>query len=306
METFGNLYFYILLLIIILFLIGITITNSVYFSESYNQGSENLSSYQSQQLVILNVIACVLLFVSFIFICYMIFSKSIIDKDLDISNKLLIEHENKIDNKIHELDIIDKQKSKREKNKKSMVNTENNLKNKVSPLSDRSEEINSSLLGLKSSKVLSKSEPKKVKKIMDEFDLDKHVKKEVTDSKSRSNSLFNDGISELSDSSTNDDDMSDKSNENVNTSDKSNENVNTSDKSNENQQTDFQLFIPLNNKIINGKEKSTDNDKEKVMIDNGIVSGNSSKAKIPFFDDDSSYKSYSYQPFHSNVKSINF
>ena len=85
-----------------------------------------------------------------------------------ISNKLLIEHENKIDNKIHELDIIDKQKSKREKNKKSMVNTENNLKNKVSPLSDRSEEINSSLLGLKSSKVLSKSEPKKVKKIINQ------------------------------------------------------------------------------------------------------------------------------------------
>ena len=225
MGTLGNLYFYIVLLIIVIFLVAITIANSVYFSDAYNGTSENLSTQQSQQLIILNVVTCVLLFVSLVSISYMIFSKSKSKEKLEISNEILLKDENKVDNMITDLNNVRDQQDKKEKTKESMIKLaremkkpqieltkENNgLKKEIKMLSNQVKEMTSSISSLQNTNHSLIEEKEQImeeltskKKIIDVIDMDENVRHDVIVSEHNKESIFNDGISDISENSGDD------------------------------------------------------------------------------------------------------
>jgi len=157
METLGNIYFYILLIVIVIFLIGITITNSVYFSQIYTEGSDELSHQESEQLIILNVIIIITLFFSLGSIIYMISSTSKSKIALDLSYIKIKDEEDKIEIMIDKLDQIKDKQEKKEKTKNIMIKLYRKLKKsqlekdeqlkklgyKVRIVSDKQKDINS-------------------------------------------------------------------------------------------------------------------------------------------------------------------
>src|SRR5579871_688035 len=96
MSTLGNLYFYVILIIIVVILFGVAIANSIYFSEVYQEGSDAISIQESQQLIITNIIIAVLLFVVILFLFYMIFTPFYKDDELHTMKETLNQEEQEL------------------------------------------------------------------------------------------------------------------------------------------------------------------------------------------------------------------
>jgi uncharacterized membrane protein len=80
--TSNSMILFILLLFIIIFLLGVAISNTIYYLDIYNYGSEVLSPKTSQFLYISNIIVCFLLLLCLIFIFYLV---NINDKNNEIN-----------------------------------------------------------------------------------------------------------------------------------------------------------------------------------------------------------------------------
>lgn len=133
----GNIYFYLLLLILLIVLIGITISNAIYFSDIYKNGSENLSSTQAQQLIILNLVVVISMIICGCFTIYMIGHISemkIVGEDF----KKEIEDETmKMDNKLKYIDYITVEKQRKEQTRIEMINLVKKVKMKSKVKSDK-------------------------------------------------------------------------------------------------------------------------------------------------------------------------
>ena len=120
MDSLGNNTFYIVIIVIFICLLAIAIANSIYFTDIYNTGSENLTSTQSQQLSILNIILVPLCFIGIIMISYMIYSPY--EKSIQNDNliEIMKEKNREYDLKIIEVDSIVNNIDKRKKMKEEM------------------------------------------------------------------------------------------------------------------------------------------------------------------------------------------
>lgn len=107
----SNIYSLIALMIIIVILMFITLLNAVYFSDVYNDGSENLSSSQSQQLIVLNTIASFLLFIVFIMILYIYINKSDKFNEIMTLEKILNKKKEQFDDNIQKAYLLNQNKT---------------------------------------------------------------------------------------------------------------------------------------------------------------------------------------------------
>lgn len=124
----GSIYFYVLLLVILIVLIGIAIANAIYFADIYNNGSENLSQTQSQQLIILNIVVVILLAFCSCFVVYMMSQKSddkMINEELQMK---ALEKRNELDSKLQGINDFTIQREQRQNVKTEMFKLEKAVK----------------------------------------------------------------------------------------------------------------------------------------------------------------------------------
>lgn len=120
MSHLGNIYFYVIVLIIIICLLAITITNTIYFTDIHNSDISNISSSQSQQLIFLNMLVSILLFISIIFIGYMISRDYEKGKNIKVIEKELNAKKYEFESMIDDIDKIRDEKIKKEMTRKAM------------------------------------------------------------------------------------------------------------------------------------------------------------------------------------------
>lgn len=123
MRHLGNIYLYIVLLVITIFLIAISIANSIYFKQVNEDHSQNLSSSQSQQLVILNIVLIILLAICFIAFGYMLydpFNKAIIESKLNIK---LDNYDKEFNEKLMIAETLQQERNKKKQTIKEMKTT---------------------------------------------------------------------------------------------------------------------------------------------------------------------------------------
>lgn len=202
-NSLGSIYFYIVILFIIIFMFAITFTNSLYYSDIYDKGSENLSKSESQQIMYFNIVTSVLLFISLIMVAYMMVQSSVSDEKIkllneDIANKRLIVEEKEDEFK----DEIIKEKTKKKMVKllemmQEPIEKANKQKNMVDEknktLSHEIDELNAKIEDIE-------LDNKKLRNINDklsnnykslyETDKDYLLKIQIKDSKNNKNSLF--------------------------------------------------------------------------------------------------------------------
>ena len=196
----------------------ITIMNSIYFTDIYNEGSENLSNSQSQQLIVFNIVTCLLLFIAIILIIYML----IIPSDNNIkSNQLAIivdkkqiEFEEKSDEfkKIEE-DVKKKKETRNEIKQivslidasRKLVTKENkNLNKKITNLSTELNDLNKNYGNLydehgnliKTNEQL-ENELKRNKDLINEIDKNIKLKEELEEARKNKTSIIMEGASEI-------------------------------------------------------------------------------------------------------------
>lgn len=155
MNHLGSVYLYIALLVITIILFIVSIVNCVYYTDVYNDGSDNLSESETQQLLILNVILVLLLFCVIIFIIYMISVPSVTSikkNELErITDKKRTEFDEKIDEFIDMNDEINKKRATREqitkivssleKSKGKTTNENKSLKKELNKVSTELEDL---------------------------------------------------------------------------------------------------------------------------------------------------------------------
>lgn len=201
---------------IIMFIV--TIMNSVYFVDIYNDGSENLSTSQSQQLIVLNIVTCLLLFIAIILIIYMLMIPSVGDTKTKQLAMIADEKQKKIEEKLDEFkDIkneIKKKKETREQltkivssidNIRKDTSTENkSLKKKVTKLSTELEDLKENYGDLydehgnliKTNEQL-EVELRKHKEIIDEMDKNIKLKERLEEARKDKTSIIMEGSSEI-------------------------------------------------------------------------------------------------------------
>ena len=196
----------------------VTIMNSVYFVDIYNDGSENLSTSQSKQLIVLNIVTCLLLFIGIFLIIYMLMLPSVSDmktKELVmITDKKQIEFEEKLDEFKDINDEIEKKKETRDQitrivssidNSRKVAATENKtLKKKVTKLSTELEDLKENYGDLydehgnliKTNEQL-EVELRKHKQIIDEMDKNIKLKERLEEARKDKPSVIMEGSSEI-------------------------------------------------------------------------------------------------------------
>lgn len=107
MDYLGNIYFYLFILIILVFLIAIFIANSIYFTDIYDSNSEKTSASQFQKLIFLNLIAVILLIISF-FVVFYIMGNSVYFKN-EMTKKTLAEETKNFNEKIKYIEKLNKE-----------------------------------------------------------------------------------------------------------------------------------------------------------------------------------------------------
>lgn len=219
MKPLGDLNLYIVLLFIIIILFAIVIANSVYFTDIYNDGSENLTSSQSQSLMILNGILAILLLISCFIVIYMI--RSPVDRvdNLAISTEMLKHKTEELEDKLTDVSEIAEDRNKKQQINKQITELLNaktkplELKNKTlksqleqeferhKTLESELEEMEEEVVGLKEkvnklddTKSSLEQELEIHKSLLDEVDIDLKLKTELLEAKRSNLSLFSEGI----------------------------------------------------------------------------------------------------------------
>lgn len=215
MDCLGNNTFYIIAIITFICLLAIAIANSIYFIDIYNTGSENLSSTQSQQLSILNIILVPLCIIGIIMIGYMIYKpyeRVIENTNLDtILNEKTREYDlKKIEIDTIKDDIVKKLKIREEMNKiikkmeipKKKLETENkSLQTEVTKLLDELKELKDHVGELYDEKgnLIKTNEQliaelTKHKILIDDVDKDPKIMEALEKAKENKDSIFYQGI----------------------------------------------------------------------------------------------------------------
>lgn len=223
----GSIYFYVLLIVVLIVLVGIAIANAVYFADIYNDGSENLTSTQAQQLTILNIVIVVLLTVSCGFVIYMIGQKSEIHKEHEDLKKTTMIKREEFDNKLNDIDeinkeILMKEQTRKEiedlvvdiedssnKEKKSAIETKNKLlavkvkevnklQEKIENMQGQIDEItsvHSDIVNVKDDVISSlNSQIEEHKSLLDEKDKDLKLKNDIILARKSNTSVLSEGI----------------------------------------------------------------------------------------------------------------
>lgn len=120
MDHLGSIYIYIALLVITVIMFIVTIMNSVYFADIYNDGSENLSKSQSQQLIVLNIVTCFLLFISIILIIYMCMVPSVTDIKKNELDLVVDKKQSEFDERLDEFEDIKDEVEKKKQLRKQL------------------------------------------------------------------------------------------------------------------------------------------------------------------------------------------
>lgn len=196
----------------------ITIMNSIYFGDIHNEGSENLSSSESERLLILNIVTCLLLFMAIILILYMYMVPSSSDmksKELaKISDKKQLEYEEKLDEFKEVTDEVEKKKETRDQitkivssveSKRKVATEENNsLKKEVTKLSTELDDLKQHYGDLydehgnliKTNEQL-EIELSKHKSLLDEMDKNIKLKEKLEEARKNGKSVIMEGSSEI-------------------------------------------------------------------------------------------------------------
>lgn len=223
----GSIYFYVLLIVVLIVLVGIAIANAVYFADIYNDGSENLTSTQAQQLTILNIVIVVLLTVSCGFVIYMIGQKSEIHTEHEDLKKTTMIKREEFDNKLNDVGEINKEilmkeqtrkeienlvvdiKESSKKEKKSVIKTKdkllaakvdevNELQEKIENMQGQIDEItsvHSDIVNVKDDVISSlNSKIEEHKSLLDEKDKDLKLKNDIILARKSNTSVLSEGI----------------------------------------------------------------------------------------------------------------
>lgn len=123
----GSVYFYVILLLVLVVLVGIAIANAIYFADVYNDGSEHLSTTQAQQLIVLNIVVAVLLVLSTFFVLYMMTQTSKLETKNECLEREVLLKQEEFNNKLRDIEetnddmIRTSQIKKVKKEKKEMM-----------------------------------------------------------------------------------------------------------------------------------------------------------------------------------------
>lgn len=128
MDKLGSTYFFVVILLITICLFVIMIVNSVYFTDIHNKGSENLSNTQSQQLIYLNMLTAILLFICLILLGYMMIVPNKKSEQIKHMNNTKEEKLLEFDNVINDVEKMRNDREKKIKTKKAMIELSDNLK----------------------------------------------------------------------------------------------------------------------------------------------------------------------------------
>lgn len=195
-------------------LIVVTLLNAVYFTDVYNDGSENLSSKQSQQLIILNSVSCFLLFVALICISYICMNDSDKFKNLTTIEGIFNKKKEELDNKIDEMELIKDEQNKKEKTReeitqivKTLEESKTVVQKESKTLKEQNNNLQSKIIDLKVNygslheehKNLTKTNKQleeeliKHKQIIDEMDKNLKLKEELELSRKNEGSILTEG-----------------------------------------------------------------------------------------------------------------
>lgn len=141
MDTLGNKFIYIVLLIVIIIVFCVTLANCVYYYQIDTNGSENISATEAQQLSILNGVTCFLVALIGVMIVYMLLiPQNNLDK-IKIKSDELEEKERENISTLDEYEALQKELEIRAKTKQQMTSLVNQLTPELDEVEDMKERI---------------------------------------------------------------------------------------------------------------------------------------------------------------------
>lgn len=141
MDTLGNKFIYIVLLIVIIIVFCVTLANCVYYYQIDTNGSENISATEAQQLSILNGVTCFLVSLIGVMIVYMLLiPQNNLDK-IKIKSDELEEKERENISTLDEYEALQRELEIRAKTKQQITSLVNQLTPELDEVEDMKERI---------------------------------------------------------------------------------------------------------------------------------------------------------------------
>lgn len=198
----------------IIIFIAVTLLNAVYFTDIYNDGSENLSSKQSQQLMILNTVTCFLLFIGLFCIIYICMNESDKFNQIIRLESIFKKKTQEFDNKIDDIQLLNYEHEKKNKTKEEITQIieeieesklatkiENNtlqkekerLETEITDLKENYDDLNHNHKNLLKINEQLEDELFQRKEIIDEMDKNFNLKEKLNESREGTGSILTEG-----------------------------------------------------------------------------------------------------------------